>query len=95
MAYVYILYSAKLKKYYIGSCLNLEERIAEHNNKKYSDSFTRKTDDWVLYFAISNLENKQARLIEKHIKEMKSQLYSKNIKSYKEISEKLIEKYKQ
>lgn len=49
MATVYILYSKRMDKYYIGSCLNIEERLQEHRNKKFKMSFTAKADDWVLY----------------------------------------------
>ena len=94
MAEVYILYSKKLDKYYTGSCIDLSERIADHQPKKYSDSYTAKTDDWLLYYSINNLEYQQARLIENHIKKMKSNVYIQNLKKYPEISKKLREMYK-
>jgi hypothetical protein len=31
MAFIYILYSSKLDKYYIGTCFDLERRLYEHN----------------------------------------------------------------
>src|SRR3954464_11090819 len=31
MAFVYIIYSAKVNKYYVGACTNLERRLYEHN----------------------------------------------------------------
>ncbi len=67
MAGVYILYSEKLNKYYVGSCIDITERFLEHLNKKYKDSFTSNTNDWVMYFSLDNLKYKQARLIEDHI----------------------------
>ena len=94
MASVYILYSEKLNKYYIGSCLNLEERINKHRNKEYSDSFTGKADDWIIYFVLDDLSYEQSRAIEKHIKQMRSKIYIENLKKYSEISLKLLEKYK-
>ncbi|MTI38526.1 GIY-YIG nuclease family protein, partial [Fulvivirga lutimaris] len=33
MASVYILYSQSADKFYVGSCLNLEERLQQHKNK--------------------------------------------------------------
>lgn len=68
MADVYILYSEKLKKYYIGSCVNILERFPEYLNKKYIDSFTATANDWTIYYSINDLEYNQARLIESHIK---------------------------
>ena len=93
MAYVYILYSENLNKYYIVSCLNLNERLQQHISKKFANCFTSKDDSWILFFEISNLEYKQARDIERHIKRMKSSNYLKNLSNYPEMLEKLKEKY--
>ncbi len=95
MADVYILYSSKLNKYYIGSCLNFENRLKEHLYKEYENSsFTAKADDWVLDIRIEGLEYKQARLIEQHIKKMKSRKFIADLKVYPELIERLILKYK-
>lgn len=94
MAYVYILYSVQLDKYYTGSCVDLEQRFEEHLSKKYIDSYTVKAGDWILFFSIGGLEYSQARNIELHIKKMKSRRYIENLKLYPEISNELIEKYK-
>ena len=55
MASVYILYSEKLKKYYVGSCLEISERMADHQSKKYTDSYTAKTNDWFFILPPSKL----------------------------------------
>ena len=94
MAYVYILYSKKLNKYYTGSCLELSERLEQHRNKKIADSFTAKTDDWDVFYQADDLEYKQARKIELHIKKMKSRKYIEDLKNYSELLIKLKEKYK-
>ena len=91
MATLYILFSPKLGKFYIGSCLNLDARIQEHKNKTIGDAFTAKTDDWELFFSILNLEYKQARRIEAHIKKMKSKNYILNLKKYPDLADKLID----
>ena len=31
MPYTYILYSAKLNKYYLGACIDIDRRFYEHN----------------------------------------------------------------
>jgi putative endonuclease len=31
MPYVYIVYSEKLNKYYVGACTDIERRLYEHN----------------------------------------------------------------
>jgi len=68
MAAVYILYSSSLDKYYIGSCKEYLVRLEQHLSKYFPDAFTSKTDDWVLYFFLNDLEYLQARKIESHIK---------------------------
>jgi putative endonuclease len=94
MAAVYILYSKSRNNYYVGSCLNLDERLEEHKTKKYADSFTTIADDWELFYCIGDLEYKQARNIENHIKKMKSRTYIDNLKKYQEISIKLKNRFK-
>ena len=93
MAIVYILFSIQLNKFYIGSCKDLAERIFQHANKKFTKSFTTKADDWKLYLFIKDLGYQQARLIELHIKKMKSTKYIKELIKYPQIIEKLKERY--
>ncbi len=31
MPFVYIIYSGKLNKYYVGACIDLDRRLHEHN----------------------------------------------------------------
>ncbi len=45
-----------LNQYYIGSCTDLENRINNHLNKKYKNSFTTKAEDWEVFFAIEDLD---------------------------------------
>jgi len=56
MAYVYILYSENLNRFYIGSCIDLKFRLEQHLNKEFSQSFTSKTNDWNLFYYLDNLE---------------------------------------
>jgi putative endonuclease len=50
MATVYILYSQKINQYYIGSCLDLEKSLAEHLSVKMDVAYTKRSDDWDVYF---------------------------------------------
>jgi len=93
MAFVYILYSNQLDRYYIGSCLDLELRIEQHSIGKFTSSFTTKAHDFFVYFIIENLSYKQARLIERHIKKMRNRTYLSNLKKYSDIVEKLKKRY--
>ena len=58
MAYVYILYSENLNRFYIGSCIDLKFRLEQHLNKEFSQSFTSKTNDWNLFYYLDNLDYK-------------------------------------
>jgi len=93
MASVYILYSKKLNNFYIGSCKDLSYRFNQHLNKEFTGSFTAKAHDWELYLSIDELQYQQARLIETHLKKMKSKTYIQNLAKYHEIIERLKIKY--
>jgi putative endonuclease len=93
MAAVYILYSQSLNKYYIGSCIEVTERLDQHLSKIFPGAFTMKANDWIICFSLINLSYDQARKIESHIKNMKSKKYIENLKRYPELSEKLIDLY--
>ena len=93
MAHVYILYSKNLDKFYIGSCLNLSERLENHKNKLYPNCYTAKDNSWELFFEIPHLEYQQAREIENHIKKMKSSKYISNLLIHPKIVEKLKDIY--
>ena len=93
IATVYILYSKSIDKFYAGSCNDLQKRLVQHSSKEFDNSYTRQVTDWVLYFAIDNLNYQQARKIEKHIKSMKSREYFQNLRKYPKMVDKLINKY--
>ena len=77
----------------IGSCKALPDRIDQHLNKEFSKNFTTAAEDWELYFSVDELSYSQARLIESHVKKMKSKIYVQNLIKYPEIIEKLKLKY--
>ena len=91
---VYILYSEKLEKFYIGETDNLEKRLIWHNDPNLNTNFSRKGIPWTLFYTISCDSRTQARKIETHIKSMKSKKYIYNLKKYPEISLKLLQKYR-
>ena len=93
MASVYILYSKKLDRFYVGSCKDLSFRIDQHLKKEFAESFTTSAEDWELYLSIDELTYEQARLIEVHLKKMKSKTYVQNLLKYPEIIERLKVKY--
>jgi putative endonuclease len=91
---VYILFSKKLDKHYIGFTENLEQRLTFHSNDSQTRKYTYNADDWELIFTIECTSKSQGLSIEKHIKSMKSKIYIQNLFRYPEIKTKLLEKYK-
>lgn len=93
-AVVYILHSVKLNNFYTGFTSELEIRLDNHIKHLYgSRKFTSKADDWTLFLTIECDTLEQAKLIEAHIKRMKSKIYIQNLKQYPEMIEKLLKKY--
>jgi len=73
MANVYILYSEKLDKYYIGSTeSSIEDRLKKHlSNHK---GFTGKIKDWKVVYSEILPDKQHALTREKHIKSWKSRI---------------------
>ena len=93
MHYVYIIYSTKLGKYYVGeTALSPDARLDQHNTGMFH-KFTKPGIPWALYHTIECVDRSQALRIERHIKEMKSTKYIVNLKHFPEIAEKLKTKY--
>jgi putative endonuclease len=61
------LYSEKLEKYYAGCTDNLERRLSEHNRGK--SKFTHSGVPWLVVHSIEIDSLKNARKIERQIKE--------------------------
>ena len=48
MAFVYIIYSEKIAKYYVGACTDLTRRLYEHNIGH--SKFTKTGVPWILKY---------------------------------------------
>ena len=88
---VYILYSEKLKRYYIGYTADLGTRLEFHKNAA-AHKYTSKANDWNDFLKIDFHSKTQALQIEQHIKKMKSKIYIENLLKYPEMIVKLLEK---
>ena len=73
MPYTYILYSKKLNKYYVGSCINLERRLYEHNIGH--SKFTSLGIPWEIVFMEEHETTILSSKREMSIKKMKSRKY--------------------
>jgi putative endonuclease len=75
MFYVYILFSAKFDKYYVGHTDNLSRRLFQHNNL-VKNTFTAKYRPWSLVASFeTGPERGLAIKIENHIKKQKSKQF--------------------
>jgi putative endonuclease len=70
--FVYILFSQKLDKYYVGFTNNVSHRITQHNSKH--KGYTSTANDWVLMFSESFATKHEAEHREKQIKGWKSRM---------------------
>ncbi|HHE76468.1 MAG TPA: GIY-YIG nuclease family protein [Candidatus Parcubacteria bacterium] len=66
MYYVYVLYSKKLNKRYIGYCADLKRRLRYHNSG--NSKFTSKGVPWNLVFYEAFISKKDAVREEKFLK---------------------------
>jgi putative endonuclease len=90
--YVYILYSAKLAKYYIGRTEDVELRLKFHNEPIESRKFTAKGIPWELKIAIPCQSLDQATKLESFIKRMKSKRFVESVISSEELRNDLLKK---
>jgi len=77
MPYTYILFSEKLNKYYVGSCINLERRLYE-NNIGHS-KFTSLGTPWKIIYTEEFQTMLEAKRRERQIKSMKSRKYIEDL----------------
>ena len=77
--YVYVLYSEKLKRYYIGETENYEVRFQQHLSKYYPLAYTSKSQDWALKLIIALNLKSEGRIIESYLKKMKSKKFTERL----------------
>ena len=77
--YIYIIYSKKLNRFYVGTTDNVAKRIQEHNEGLYSSSFTVKGIPWILKLSFECKSSKKAYELERFIKKMKSKVFIEKI----------------
>ena len=72
MHYLYVLYSAKSDKYYVGYTQRPRERLYEHNNAEIN-TYTSKHRPWVMHGLFEvGFDKTEAIRIERFIKRQKS-----------------------
>ena len=77
MPFMYILFSEKVNKYYIGACIDLERRLHEHNIGH--SKFTSTGIPWQLKYKEAFETVQEAKRRELAIKKLKSRKYIENL----------------
>ncbi len=72
--FVYILYSAKLYRYYIGRSTDPEKRLEFHNNPIEARKFTARGIPWKMMFSYECESLEESVKIERYLKKQKSRL---------------------
>ncbi len=93
MHFVYIIYSQRTNKYYIGETPDVNIRLEFHNDALKNTNSSRTGIPWELFWSLKVADRSTARKIENHIKKMRNQKYYNDLKKYPEISVRLIEIY--
>jgi putative endonuclease len=82
-----------LDKYYVGETEDIELRINQHKINLYKNSYTSKSDDWILKKSIQVNNKSIALQIEKHIKRKGNKEYKEKVIDDDGLVQYLINKY--
>ena len=77
MFWIYIIYSQRLDRYYVGYTSDLEQRVADHNRGK--NTYTRKGIPWELRHEEKFASKEEAMRRERYIKSQKSRIFIENL----------------
>jgi putative endonuclease len=72
MHFVYIIYSLRIKKFYVGETFDVSERLEQHNSGYFKGCYTKRANDWELKLTLSFDSIEQSRAAEAFIKRMNS-----------------------
>ncbi len=70
MFFIYIIYSQRIDKYYIGFSADVQNRLAKHNRK--SNGFSSRGRPWILVYSEAFDSKKKAMEREKQLKSWKN-----------------------
>ncbi len=83
MYYLYVLYSERISKYYVGISGDPEKRLSYHNND--NKGWTQRGRHWRLVYTQGFIDRKSAHKAEKFIKSQKSKEFIEKVVSGKYI----------
>jgi putative endonuclease len=79
MHFLYIIYSPKTDKFYVGETTNVEQRLALHNQHSFKKAFTTSAKNWVIKLSFECKSREEALDLERFIKRMKSKVFIQKI----------------
>ena len=82
ICHVYILYSKKLNRFYVGQTINLKNRIEEHNNDE--SAYTSQGTPWTLLWSTIKPTLREAEDLEQKLKNLTRKRKVKFINKYTE-----------
>ncbi len=83
---VYILFSAKINRYYIGHTENFSVRYAYHNDSIRNRIWTRRGIPWEKKIVFTFESRSEAMELEVHLKDLKSRSVIEKIILYKKVN---------
>ncbi len=90
MATFYVIYSRSIDNFYVGSSIDYEMQLEQHQKNHLPKGYKSGATDWSPFFVIDDIPIDTARRIEKHVKKVKSREYFESLKKNPEIAEKLV-----
>ena len=72
---IYILYSKKSDKYYVGESSNPQNRLTQHLEHHFKNNFTKIAADWTLVLEKEVSSKEDALFLERFIKRMKNRKF--------------------
>ena len=79
MYFIYIIYSKKIDRYYVGTTDDVEKRLDEHNSGFYNGAYTAKGVPWELRLSFECESSQKAYGLEKFLKKMKSRVFLEKV----------------
>ncbi len=90
--WIYIIYSVKVDKYYIGASVDPWNRLQQHSEHYYKTNYTKIANDWNLVLEKEVASKKDALVLESFIKRMKSRKFIEKIIEKPEILDDVLNK---
>jgi len=92
MHFVYIIYSKKIDKYYVGETPDVANRLLQHNEHYFPTNFTKSASDWKLFLKLNFETKEDAQKAEKFIKKMKSRKFIEKIIENPDLLQQILKK---